>query len=63
MGISSVFLFTAFFFKIFQPQITASLLAISIFLLISTKSKVGCKPDIPGIAEIDMSDFLNLNVK
>ena len=41
-----------------QPQITDSLLAINIFLLIFNNSKVGFKPAIPGIAAIEMSDFL-----
>ena len=42
----------------FQPQIIDSLFAIKIFLLICVRSIVGFRPAIPGIAAIEISDFL-----
>ena len=40
-----------------HPQITDSLFAISNFLLFFTINKVGFKPVIPGIADIEISIF------
>ena len=46
------------FFIRSQPQIIDSLFAIRIFLLDLIISKVGFKPEIPGMAEIVKSDLL-----
>ena len=56
------FVFYRLFFIKLQPQIIDSLLATKIFLVILINDKVGCKPAIPGIAEIHMSD-LSFNPK
>ena len=61
-NILTLYFFLYLFIKS-QPQITDSLLAIRIFLLIFNDFKVGCKPAIPGIANIDTSDFLKLYLK
>ena len=57
IGIIFVLFFTEKFLIKFHPQIIASLLAKSNFLVNLINAKVGTKPAIPGIAEIEMSDL------
>ena len=58
-------IFTLFFlinfFNKSHPQITDSLLAISNFLVFLIINIVGCSPAIPGIADIETSDFAKWN--
>ena len=44
----------------FHPQIIDSLFAIKIFLLFFVNKIVGAKPDIPGIAEIVISEIFSV---
>ena len=46
--------------SIFPATTSGSLFAIRIFLLTRIDFKVGSNPAIPGIARIEISDFLNL---